>query len=547
MSLMTWNDNLLTGIAIVDQQHRGLVDLVNEAAPILALSNALESDQLQPLLNRLFDYAAAHFKTEEDLMAASGIDARVLAHHRRTHAHFVEQVSAMAARFTQAGGISGEQLLSFLAGWLVFHILGEDQTMARQLKAIKQGSTSDQAYVDAEGARITPSPRALTHALVHLYTQLHRQNHELDQHRNALQELVHERTAALEKTTDELRQSRDAAVAGSLAKSRFLGIMSHELRTPMNAILGFSQLMLTDPPTPRLEGLARKIVTASEHLLELINGVIDYASLEAGQGNIEQTPFELKSLLAEACHKPFEAARNKGIAIRQTIDPALPAWLKGDARHIATVLRHFAGNAAKFTQRGSIELRIELRVERRQSTPSGGLRVRFSITDSGIGIAPEKQPLLFEAFSQLDNKPTRSYEGIGLGLALVRQLARLMSAETGMQSQPGQGSCFWLELDLQAAQAMAAKPDVSPPQPTASVAAAQAAPDCDVGAVLKQLTQLLSAYDTRTGEVFDQYAACLRQHLGERHAGLARDIATFDFDAALKTVQDLTQSASKTP
>jgi signal transduction histidine kinase len=498
------------------------------------------------LLNRLFDYAAVHFKTEEDLMAASGIDARVLAHHQRTHAHFVEQVSAMAVRFTQAGGISGEQLLSFLAGWLVFHILGEDQTMARQLKAIEQGSASVQAYVDAEGARITPSPRALTHALVQLYTQLQRQNHELDQHRNSLQELVHERTAALEKTTDELRQSRDAAVAGSLAKSRFLGIMSHELRTPMNAILGFSQLMLTQPSTPRLEGLAGKIVTASEHLLELINGVIDYASLEAGQGKIEATPFNLISLLAEACDKPFAAARNKGIAIRQTIDPALPAWLKGDARHIAAVLRQFAENAAKFTRQGS----IELRVKQRPNTPSGSLRVRFSITDSGIGIAPEKQPLLFEAFSQLDDKPTRSYEGIGLGLALVRQLARLMAAETGMQSQPGQGSCFWLELDLQAAQAMAAQPDVSPPQsvvPVATAVAAQAAPDCDVGAVLKQLAQLLNAYDTRTGEVFAQYSACLRQHLGERHARLAREIAAFDFDAALKTVQDLTQPASKTP
>lgn len=556
MALMTWNDDLLTGIDIVDRQHRGLVDLVNEAAPILARANEVKPETIQPLLDRLFDYAAVHFKTEEDLMAATGIDARVLAHHQATHGRFVSQISAMAAHLTQGGKVSGEQLLSFLSGWLVLHILGEDQTMARQIKAVETGSPPEEAYDKAAGARITPSPRALTHALVYLYTQLHRQNHELDMHRNALQQLVHERTAALENTTQELRQSRDAAVAGSLAKGRFLGIMSHELRTPMNSILAYSQMMIKEPSLPKMQSMARKIVASSGHLLELISDVIDYSSLDAGHDELEVTSFELATLLRQSCGKAFDLGRNKGLAIRQEIDPALPAFLKGSAKHIASVLRHFANNAVKFTEQGGIDLRVELQPARKTTgNPASVMRVRFTVSDSGIGITPENQSHLFEAFSQLDDRPNRNYEGIGMGLALVRQLASLLNAEVGLRSQPDQGTSFWFELDflpVDAALDEAALLEtahqplssaVSDNNPASPVAPATETPTrapikCDTTEVLNELAHLLSQYDSRCGEIIEQNSACLRRVLGEDHRRLVQQIAAFDYDDALITVRN---------
>ena len=537
MTFMTWNDDLLTGIEVVDQQHRGLVDLVNTAAPILALETAVKPEILKPLFDQLFNYAAVHFKTEEDLMAASGVDARVLEHHHATHAQFVEQVGSMVAHYSHGGGVSGEQLLSFLAGWLVFHILGEDQAMARQLKAIEQGQPPEQAYAQAGGARLSPAPGALTHTLVQLYTLLSRQNYELDQHRNSLRELVQVRTAELEKRTEDLRASRDAAVAGSQAKSRFLGIMSHELRTPMNAILGFSQLLLNEPVTPKAAGLAQKVVDASRHLLDLINGIIDYASFEAGQVKQAQADFELESMLVEACRKPCALAVKKGIAVRREVDPALPALMIGDVRHLTLALHHYADNAAKFTEHGS----ITVKVERVRELPDQGIRVRFSVQDTGIGIDEEQQPLLFEAFSQLDDQPTRAYEGIGLGLAQVRQLAHLMSAETGVISQPGQGSCFWLELDLKKSDtarsnAGASALEEGSPGREQKLSGAE---KCDVADVLNKLTQMLNDYDSRSSEVFDLNSACLSHAFGARANQLGEQIASFAFDEALNTVRTL--------
>jgi signal transduction histidine kinase len=221
------------------------------------------------------------------------MDPRASSHHHESHAHFARQVTEMVQSYAREGGITGDRLLSFLASWLVLHILGEDQAMARQVRALEAGASPEQAYEEGRGGETNPQPAALSHALVDIYTTLTQQNrellltnHDLDasraeiqRHNENLEGLVSERTAQLERLADDLRQARDAAEAGSRAKSRFLGTMSHELRTPMNAILGYSRMLRDTNLPPGEQDLARRIVDASDHLLELINGVVDFARL----------------------------------------------------------------------------------------------------------------------------------------------------------------------------------------------------------------------------------------------------------------------------
>jgi hemerythrin-like metal-binding protein len=179
MKFMVWNDSLLTGIEIVDRQHRGLVELVNQVAPLLAASGGQRVDDFAPLRDRLMAYAASHFKTEEDLMVHYRVDSRVLDHHRQSHAAFVDRIRELADHFASGRGVTGSELLSFLAGWLMFHILGEDQTMARQILAIDSGLSAERAYAEAGGYRVSPSDAALTQTLVGLYSEVihcHRQS-----------------------------------------------------------------------------------------------------------------------------------------------------------------------------------------------------------------------------------------------------------------------------------------------------------------------------------------------------------------------------------
>lgn len=172
MKLMSWNDHLATGIDILDEQHRRLVDLVNATAPSLVSSGAGAAPDAGPLSEQLMDYAKTHFRTEEDLMLERGVDDRVLDHHRKAHAAFVDTVGSIATRLAAGEGIAGNELLSFLAGWLISHLLGEDQTLARQIRAIDAGLSPDRAYREAGGYRFSPSEAALTSVLIDLYSQL---------------------------------------------------------------------------------------------------------------------------------------------------------------------------------------------------------------------------------------------------------------------------------------------------------------------------------------------------------------------------------------
>lgn len=559
MTFMVWNDHLETGIEIVDRQHRGLVDMLNQAAPLLAVSSHEAISDIRPLLDGLLDYAATHFRTEEEMMARLGIDPRASSHHHESHAHFARQVSDMVEAYARQGSLTGDRLLSFLASWLVLHILGEDQAMARQVRALEGGASPAQAYDEARGAETSPPPAALSHALVDIYTTLTQQNRalllsnrdldasraEIQHHNENLEELVRQRTEQLERLADDLRQARDAAEAGSRAKSRFLGTMSHELRTPMNAILGYSRMLRDTGLPPGEKDLARRIVDASDHLLELINGVVDYSRLDDDTISLHATAFQPDRLLAEASRRGFDAAAQKGLKTRVEIDPALPPGLIGDAGLIARILSQFVDNAVKFTARGGVRLRAQ-----QIGRDGTRCRLRLVVEDSGIGIAAADQSRLFQPFSQLDDRPERQFEGIGLGLALARQLAHALGGEVGVDSVPGKGSRFWLQLALEVNPAPLAADSAPAGPPADRVIAAAPAPTtpdagnggalpADLRQALARIEQCLIDLDTRAGPLLLAAAPRLRPLLGGRVDELSRLIAAFDYDQALDLLKAL--------
>jgi signal transduction histidine kinase/ActR/RegA family two-component response regulator len=237
----------------------------------------------------------------------------------------------------------------------------------------------------------------------------------------------------------ELAEARDAAEAASRAKSTFLANMSHELRTPMNAIMGMTGLALRHTTDPKLHDQLGKVTQASQHLLHVINDILDISKIEANRLTLEQVNFRLGSVLEDLMSLISQRIAEKGLKLRVHIasEVAKQNFL-GDPMRLGQVLLNFVGNAIKFTEHGAITLRAEL-----ISDDANDVCLRFEVSDTGIGISPEDQPRLFTAFEQADGSITRKYGGTGLGLAISKRLIHLMAGEVGVTSQPGEGSTFW--------------------------------------------------------------------------------------------------------
>jgi nitrogen-specific signal transduction histidine kinase len=260
---------------------------------------------------------------------------------------------------------------------------------------------------------------------------------ELEKHRNHLEELVRSRTA-------ELALAKDAAEAANLAKSAFLATTSHELRTPLNAILGLSYLVGRELAEPKLRGQVESIRSAGQQLLGMVDQILDMTRLEGDTLTIEDSDFALPLLLDAPARAWRERAAAKGLGFALELDPALPPFLRGDARRLGQMLAILVDNAIKFSDTGSIELRVRL-----LETGNDGLLLRFEVTDQGIGIDAAQQALLFNSFAQADSSTTRKYGGIGIGLSICKRLAELMGGKVGAGGTPNAGSSFWFSARLQ--------------------------------------------------------------------------------------------------
>lgn len=239
-----------------------------------------------------------------------------------------------------------------------------------------------------------------------------------------------------------IKAKADAEKANQ-TKSAFLANMSHEIRTPMNAIVGLAHLMRRAGPTPEQAERLDKIENAGQHLLSIINDILDISKIEASKLQLESVDFHLSAILDNIRSMIAESAAAKGLIVAVNND-VVPDWLHGDPMRLRQALLNYASNAVKFTERGSITLRSRL-----LEAGGGDLMVRFEVQDTGIGISPEKAPDLFQAFEQADASTTRKYGGTGLGLAITRRLAKLMGGEAGVDSAPGKGSTFWFTARLQ--------------------------------------------------------------------------------------------------
>ncbi len=257
----------------------------------------------------------------------------------------------------------------------------------------------------------------------------------------AIKEDITERKALEANLLDAL----DCAEAGNRTKSEFLAVMSHELRTPLNGVLGFAELLADSPLNQEQKEHARTIRTCGEHLLQIVNDILDFSSIERKRLRLDDAPVSIGSLMESSCLPVRNTAADKGLEFRCEMAAGVPSQIHGDERRIRQILINLLGNAVKFTASGSVVLRIA------PATCGDRPALDFSVEDTGIGIPSETIPLLFKPFTQADSTLRRPFEGTGLGLAISQRLAEAMGGKITIISTPGRGSIFTLRLPIEGA------------------------------------------------------------------------------------------------
>ncbi|MGH8704583.1 MAG: ATP-binding protein, partial [Burkholderiales bacterium] len=234
------------------------------------------------------------------------------------------------------------------------------------------------------------------------------------------------------------------AEAANLAKRHFISVMSHEMRTPLNAIIGMADLLRDTQLNREQADMLQTLRGSSRVMLGLVEDVLDFSKIEAGKLALEKTDFDLHALVNSTCRIVAAQAAAKGIEFVVSIMPEVPPAVRGDPHHLRQIVINLAGNAVKFTERGSVTVHLSA-----HSESDSGVRLKFSIRDTGIGVAPEAQARIFESFTQADQSTTRRFGGTGLGTTIAKQLVELMGGRLGLESAVGLGSTFWFEIGLE--------------------------------------------------------------------------------------------------
>lgn len=272
---------------------------------------------------------------------------------------------------------------------------------------------------------------------------------DITEQRQVEEALIQAKLAA-EQARREAEAARYRAEQADQVKTRFLAHMSHEIRTPLNAVLGFAGLLADSPLDPQQRRHIDTVRETGHLLLVMLNDLLDYAKLEAGKISVERIPFCLDELLDEMRRTTEMLLSEKTVALQFELDPALPAWVRGDPIRLKQVLNNLLSNAVKFTAKGSITLRATM-----LRTPQASGNLRFEVTDTGIGVAKEQHGALFQEFSQIGDGTARHYGGTGLGLTICRELVELMGGAIGVDSDAGRGSTFWFTAPLEVVEAPA--------------------------------------------------------------------------------------------